>query len=132
MAETTPRDLIAYIISKLGCVHPFRISRILVLANWRALEDKGSILTRFRVQGFEAGFYIDGVKEIIEKDECFKVNEERKCIEYVCEPPRVPRETAEIIDKVLEDTKNLGDRELNRLVILDPRYRELLERGGFT
>ncbi len=131
MTEISLRDTIAYIAWKLGCVHPFRISRILVLANWKALEELGNIITRFRVQGFEAGFFVEGVKEIIEEDRCFKINEEKKCIEYLCEPPKIPIETKEIINKIVDETKNLSDRELNRLVIRDSRYRELLEKGGF-
>ncbi len=132
MAETNLRDAIAYITWKLGCIHPFRISRILVLANWKMLEKGRKPVTRFRVQGFEAGFYIEDMKEIIEEDECFKINEEKKCIEYNCRLPEIPGEVAEVFDRVLEETRNLGDRDLNRLVIGDPRYKELLEKGEFT
>jgi len=132
MTETSLRDIIAYVTWKLGCVHPFRISRILVLANWKAVEEKNKVLVGFRVQGFEAGFYVEGVKEIIEEDKCFRINEEKKCIEYICEQPRIPVEAEETINRVIEETRSLSDRELNRLVIRDPRYRELLEKGGFT
>ncbi len=132
MTETSIRDIIAYLVWRTGCIHPFRISRILVLANWRAIEERGTPIAKFGVQGFEAGFYIEGVKEIIEEDKCFKINEEKKCIEYYCQPPKIPEEHSRILDKVLEQTKNLSDRELNRLVTRDPRYRELLEKGGFT
>ncbi len=132
MTEINVRDTIAYLIWRAGCIHPFKISRILVLANWRAIEEKGSPIIKFKVQGFEAGFYIEGVKEIIKEDECFNVNEEKKCIEYTCQPPKIPEEYARILDNTLEQTRNLSDRDLNRLVTRDPRYRELLEKGGFT
>ena len=118
------RDAIAYLLWKHGCIHPYRISRILVLANWKAEEKLGKPITKFSIEGLEAGFVIPEVGEIKEKV--------KKCFEYTCsEPVNIPREYAEIIDQVYEETKNLDDISLNRLVIRDPRYKELLERGGF-
>ncbi len=137
-ATTIPlRDAIAYLLWRHKCIHPYRISRILVLANWRAEEKLGKPITRFSVEGFEAGFVIPEIGEIKEKvkkgeEKCIVPNEEKKCFEYTCnEPVNIPREYAEIIDQVYEETKNLDDVSLNRLVIRDPRYKELLERGGF-
>jgi len=36
-----------------------------------------------------------------------------------------------IVDEVLEQVRRLDEVELNRLVINDPRYQELLKKGGF-
>ena len=127
----------AYLLWRHGCVHPYRISRVLVLANWRALEKLGEPITSFTVEGFEAGFVVPEVGELKERakrgeEKCIVPNEERKCFEYRCnEPVNIPREYAEIIDEVYEETRSLDDISLNRLVIRDPRYGDLLQRGGF-
>jgi len=123
--------LVGYIVSKAGCLHPFRISRILVLVNWEALEKLGRPLAGFRIDGFEAGFYIPGFKEALEEDECFKSPEDKKCIEYVCQPPSLGEEAESIVNSIIRKTSGLSDSELNRLVVRDKRYRELLARGGF-
>lgn len=133
----TVQDLMRYMIWREGCAHPFRISRSLVLANWRALDSMGKHLTSFGVEGFEAGFAVPEIEEIRTRmregrEPCIRMNEERKCLQYVCsEPVAIPREYSEILDRVLEETRGMDDVSLNRLVIRDPRYRELLERGGF-
>jgi hydroxypyruvate isomerase len=124
--------IVRYIVWRAGCIHPFRISRILVLAGWKALERLGRPPARIPVEGFEAGFYIPGLKEAIEADKCLRINEEKRCIEYVCEPPSLDEELRSLVDQVVEETRSLGDQELNRLVIRDPRYRRLLEKGGLA
>ncbi|MDP7982365.1 MAG: hypothetical protein RAK18_04210 [Conexivisphaerales archaeon] len=133
----TVQDLMRYIIWREGCAHPFRISRSLVLANWRALAALGKIMASFGVDGFEAGFAVPEIEEIRTRmregrEPCVRMNEERKCLQYVCsEPVTIPREYSEILDHVLEETRGMDDVSLNRLVIRDPRYRELLTRRGF-
>ncbi len=122
--------IVEYIAWRTGCIHPFRASRLLILASWRASE-KGLSTPSFRVEGFEAGFYIDGFKEALENSGCFKVNEEKHCMEYTCNPPRLSQGLREIVDEVLEEYGGLSDIELNRRVVRDPRYKELLARGGF-
>lgn len=122
----------AYIVAKARCIHPFRISRVLVLANWKAMEKHRDILAEFKIQGFEAGFFIEGLKELLNKDRCFHVNEKQRCVEYVCNIPSLSELYREIIDEILEETNRLDDKELNGLVIRDKRYHELLARGGFA
>jgi len=124
------KNYAGYIVNKLGCVSPFFISRVLVLSNWKALEDMGAPLVKFRVSGFKAGFYIEGLKDILE-DECFQKNEERKCIEALCDFD-LPEDKRKIVDEILERVRSLNEVELNRLVINDPRYKEMLEKGGFS
>ncbi len=123
--------LVGYIVSKAGCLHPFRISRILVLANWKALEKLGRPLASFRIDGFEAGFYIPGFKEALEEDECFRTSEEKKCVEYICQPPSLGEKVESMVDSIIQEVSGLNDSELNKLIVRDKRYRELLARGGF-
>ncbi len=113
-------------------MHPYRLSRVLVLANWEALERIGRPVASFTVEGFEAGYSIPEIASFKEGDDpCFYPNKEKRCLEYRCQAPSLPREEAEIIDSVVERVKGLGDVELNRLVVRDKRYKELLEKGGF-
>ncbi len=123
--------LIRYISYKLGCIHPFWASRLLVLANWRNIEEKGKPIVGFKVGGFEAGFYIENFKDYLE-NQCYKKNEEKKCLEYLCDEPDLPEDVKNLIDRLIEETRDMDDTEINRLVIRDPRYRELLEKGGFS
>ena len=129
------RSAIAYILSKLGCQHPFTFSRILLLAELEALEKTGERLTSLRYVGGPGTFYIEGLKEMIESDPCFKRREGdpsrgiRGCIEYKCEPPQLPSDVRELIDNVIERVKGLSDEQLNKLVLNHPLYRRVVEAG---
>ncbi len=122
------RDALAYIAYKTGGTNPFRASRILVLANWMAMERLGRPLVRFRISGFSAGFAIEGLKDILENP-CFVRDEEKREFRWNCSPPQP--EHAEILDEAIRIAHGHDDVSLNRLVVRDPRYGELLERGGF-
>ncbi|MEB2836057.1 MAG: hypothetical protein GSR80_000069 [Desulfurococcales archaeon] len=45
---TRSRDVVAYMLQRLGCTHPFRLSRLLALAEMEALERLGRRLTDLR------------------------------------------------------------------------------------
>jgi len=124
------RKLVYYIIWKSKCIHLYRISRILVLANWNALESIGHYIIGFSINGFEAAFSIDELAGL-KSDDCININEDARCMEYTCMPPKIDDDVRKIIDDVIESTRDLDDSTLNRLVIKDKRYRELLEKGGF-
>ncbi len=130
------RELLAYIARREGCIHPFRASRALVLANWRALEELGRPLADFRVEGFEGGFSIPELEKVKDaamdgRDECLRINRDRKCVEYACGAPvELEEDLSRILDQVLDQVKGLDDVSLNRLVVRDPRYRKLLEGAG--
>ncbi len=127
---TRSRDVVAYMLQRLGCTHPFRLSRLLALAEMEALERLGRRLTDLRYVPGPGTFYIEGFKESLD-EECFHKREGdpqrgvRGCLEYTCEPPSISEEERSIIDSVIERYSKLSDEELNRMVVEDPRFRKL-------
>ncbi|OYT38339.1 MAG: hypothetical protein B6U89_06090 [Desulfurococcales archaeon ex4484_58] len=125
-------DILGYILSRTGCIHPFRISRIIGLAELLYLEEKGERLTNLKYYGFNKVFYIEGLKEVIKKNDCFVVREGdpsrgiRGCIEYVCNEPVLKGEVKEFLDKALARSADLSDEELNQLVVEHPLFSKLL------
>ena len=123
------REIISYLLSELGCSHPYHVSRILLLAEWTAEERLGRRLTSLTYHCEPYGFYIEELKPIIqslEESGCIRRREEKKCMEYVCDKPKLPEDVERILREVLEKVRGLNDVELNRLVIHDPRYRKML------
>lgn len=124
-------DLVSYILFRVGCEHPFRLSRILLLADWTAEERLGRRFTSglgYRAMGF--GFHVDGLEEVLEeleKQGRARMNLQRGCVEYLGEPPSLPPQAARILDEVIARTMNLDDLELNALVVRDPRYLKWVE-----
>ena len=125
------REIVAYILAKAGCTHPFRISRYLALAEMEWLERRGERLTNLKYVKGPGVFFIEGVKEIIEQDPCFKIHEgdpstgRRGCVEYVCGEPSLPEDVKRTIDEVIQRYSGIGDMELNKLVVDDPRFSKL-------
>ncbi len=127
MGEYEDRDYVAYVMSRLGCVHPFRISRILLLADWLSMERRGKRLTNLTYVREEFGFYIEELTDIVEEmqeQRCVVKREEKKCLEYMCGKPDIPEGDREILEEIISEIEDLDDRELNRRVLSDPRYRE--------
>jgi len=119
-------SVLGYILWRGGCLHPFRISRILALAELYYLEASGRRITSLRYVKGPGAFYIDGLKEIIESSQCFRKNEDRRCIEYVCgSEPGVSGEHRALLDRAIEEARRLGDRELNNVVISHRLYDQL-------
>ncbi len=133
MAALGLREALAYILSRTGCIHPFRASRILALAELKALERGLGRLTSARYGAGPGTFYIEGVKEAIEGDQCFAKHEgdpstgRKGCIEYRCEPPELPPEARSLLDEAIEEAKGLDDMELNRRVVEHPLFKKLVE-----
>ncbi len=121
------REVSAYITMKLGCTHPYKVSRVLVLLNWLSKERIGKEVVSLTLKGFEAAFYIEDLKEVFE-DKCFRKDEASKCFIYECNKPELPEEVIELIDELIKKVKGLSNDELNKLVIKDPRYKELIKR----
>ncbi|MCD6235971.1 MAG: hypothetical protein J7J94_03140 [Thaumarchaeota archaeon] len=128
--EALEPKIVSYIMWKLGCVHPYYVSRALLLAEWISEERSGRKLTSFTYRCQPYGFYIEELDQVIrklEEEKCARRNQGRKCIEYLCGEPEVPDHIKAILDEVLEKIKGLSQVELNRLVIHDPRYKKMLE-----
>ncbi len=125
--------IIEYIAFKSKGISPFRMSRILLLLKW-AFKEKGTDIA-FTFETLPYGFSVKEIPEIVEKDPCLskeKITLEKGrvtgVIKYVCiDPPKLDLSVKTLIDKVLEETSKLDDFELNRVVIKDKRYSEMLK-----
>ncbi len=125
-------NIVRYIISKLQCTHPFYISRILFIAESKALDTTGKRLTSLTYKGASFGFYIEELPSLIEELEkrgCIERHEEKGCIKYTCEEPDIPQEIKRVLDEAIESTATLSPRELNRLTVNNPHYKELVEKA---
>ena len=123
------RRIIEYILYKMKCVHPFRVSRILLLAEWSYNEKYREKLSNFEYVTEPFAFYVEGLKDIIDElidSGCAVLREDKKCIEYICSQPIIPEKIRVIIDEVIDRTAKLSDYELNKLVVNDDRYNSLL------
>ena len=124
-------EIVAYVLHKLGCTHPFKLSRVLALADIESMEKYGRRLTGLRYVPGPGTFYIEGLKEMFESSECFAIHKgnpetgRRGCVEYVCEPPRLGVEERRILDSVIEKYSRMDEMELNRTVVSHPLYRRL-------
>ncbi|MCE4606343.1 MAG: hypothetical protein F7B59_03310, partial [Desulfurococcales archaeon] len=79
-------------------------------------------------------FYIEGLKELVEKDSCFVKQEgdpdkgKKGCLEYTCQVNLgVGEEYLRYLDKAILEAEKLGDMELNNTVVSDPMFANLLE-----
>lgn len=117
-----------YILWRTGCVHPFRISRILALTELYYMEMHGRMMTSLKYVKGPGVFYIEGLKEMLQNDPCFTINEDRHCIEYVCsEKPSIPEEYEMFFDRVIRETSELSDNELNKRVSSHKLYDRLFK-----
>ena len=125
------REIISYIFYKSNCIHPFRVSRILLLAEWKFQEKYGKRLTNIKYIAEPYGFYSDDISVIIKELEStgiiIKKGEKKKCYEYIGKEIRIPEYIKVILDDIIESTKSLSDTQLNRLVINNPKYKVLLK-----
>ncbi len=128
------KDILAYILAKTGCIHPFRASRFIALLDLEYLKEKGTPLTGLKYVEGPGVFFIEGVKELVESDECFNKREgdpatgRKGCIEYKCAPPKLPEEIREKLDSILEKYSKLDDMKLNEIVMKDPFFKKLTAR----
>ena len=135
MIGESDKRIIAYLLSRLGCVHPFRLSRILALADLVMLEERGRRLTGLRYVPGPGTFYVEGLKELFESDPCFEVRRGdpergvRGCVAYRCEPPSLGGEERSVLDRAAREAEGLDDMELNRRVLEHPLYGRLAGEG---
>jgi len=92
------------------------------------MELTGARMTSFKYVKGPGVFYIEGLKEMLKGNQCFRVNEDRHCIEYVCEgKPSVAGEHRTLLDRAIEEASGLSDRELNNLVVTRKLYDQLFK-----
>jgi len=124
-------DAVKYILTKAGCLHPFRLSRILAQVDLRYLRENGKRLTDTVYRKAPGAFYIEGLKEEITDNPCYEKHEGdrekglRSCIEYKCEPPVIPGELARYLDEAIMEASGLDDMALNKRVVEDPLFEKL-------
>lgn len=125
------KEIVAYVMWKLGCAHPFRISRLLLLAEYSYRETYGKAFAEdltYRGAGF--GFYIEELPGIIgeyEKSGCVERDKQRRCLKFTCSPPPLPEAEKKLLDKIIDETRKLEDRQLNQLVLRNPLYSEIVK-----
>jgi len=125
------RDAVAYVLWRLGCTHPFKLSRLLAMADILSLERRGRRLTGLRYVPGPGTFYIEGLKDMFEHDPCFEPHRgdpetrRRGCVEYKCDPPRLDPEDTALLDHVIDKYGDIDEMELNRLAINHPLFPKI-------
>lgn len=125
------RDALAYVLYKMGCLHPFVASRVLALAELRLMEERGERLTELDYVRGPGVFYIEGVKEMLGDDPCFNKREgdpskkKRSCLEYRCGLPELPGEARRLLDEAIERAGSVDEMTLNDMVMKHPLYEKL-------
>ena len=131
MARTRFIDALKYVLHRAGCLHPFRASRIIALAELRSLEERGERLTDAAYVAGPGVFYIEGVKEAVEGDLCLEKRRGdpergvKGCVALHCPPPPLPVEVRRLLDWAIEEAEVLDDMELNRRVVEHPLFQRL-------
>ncbi|MEB3817048.1 MAG: SocA family protein [Desulfurococcales archaeon] len=131
LSNKEAKAFIAYILYKLGCLHPFKLSRLLALAEIESVKRRGRRLTNLKYVPGPGSFYIEGIKELFD-DKCFEKREgdPRKgikgCVRYICEPPKLPDDVAGILDYVIERYGSEDEFKLNDMVVNSDEFKRLL------
>ena len=134
------RKLIYYILKKQNDLHPFRISRILLLFEMEYIRKFGRKPTKFVYKLHPSAFYIENFPRLIEsmpfirkvkiKDEEGKPVKGFLRLENMKVEPELDAEMVQILDKIIEKTRDLSDHELNSLVVQSDFYKNLPETFG--
>ncbi|MCE4608555.1 MAG: hypothetical protein F7B61_06335 [Caldisphaeraceae archaeon] len=125
------KTLMAYVLKKTGCIHPFRLSRILAFIEIEWLKGKGERLTEIKYVRGPGTFYIEGLKETIEEDPCFNKIEgdpkigKRGCIEYRCEPSSLPKEIEGFVNEKIEKALSFEEQKLNEIIVNNELFRRI-------
>jgi hypothetical protein len=129
------KNLIYYILKKQNDLHPFRISRILLLFELEYSEKFGKKPTSFVYRLHPSAFYIENFTTFFESMpyiQKVKIKDEKgtpiKGFLRLTSPEisvEIPEEMASILDRIIEQTRKLSDHELNRLVVESEKYKKL-------
>ena len=118
----------AYILRKKNCLHPFRISRVIALAELICMEKYGKRITSAKYIGGPGVFYIDGLKEELLNSPCFEKLEDQGCIKYVCnEEINIEEDIRACINEAIKIAEKSSDIELNNIVVKHKLFPKLLE-----
>ena len=122
-------EIIKYLLSRCGGLHPFHISRILALLDLRGLEREGEKVTGLDYQKTPYAFFSNRLTEIISNLDVEKVKPEGggvgKLILRTNQDVELPGGLKEDIESVLDAVCGLTDEELNRMVVNHPLYERL-------
>ncbi len=124
------KDFYLYLLTRTGCIHPFRLSRLGALVELKYMERTGSRLTNARYVAGPGVFYIEDFKNILDLD-CVEKREGdpqkgvKGCIRSNCPHPRVDDTVKQLIEEVLKEYSSLDDFELNNAVVNHPLFNKL-------
>ncbi len=134
------KKIVYYILKHQNDIHPFRLSRILLLFEMEYARKYGEKPTNFvyRLQPYT--FFIENFTKFIEETpliEKVKITDDkgipikgflRLTSQEVDDS--LPVEMREILDRIIEETSKLDDQELNRLIVDSSDYKKLYELYG--
>ncbi len=115
--------IIRYIGSSTGCITPFKLSRILGLAEAYYMADHGERLTHLKYVCALGTFYIEGFEELVK--DCFERNPEKHCLDYKCGGVELPRNMSSYVYKAIQDLDTEDLNEINRRVLDNPFFKKL-------
>lgn len=134
------KRIVYYILKHQNEIHPFRLSRILLLFEMEYAKKYGEKPTSFvyRLQPYT--FFIEDFTKFIEETpfiEKIKITDEKgipvkgflRLINQNVDG-RIPIEMQEILDGILSETSKLDDQELNRIIVGSVDYKNLYELYG--
>ncbi len=134
------KKIVYYILKRQNEIHPFRLSRILLLFEMEYTRKYGEKPTDFvyRLQPYT--FYIENFTKFIEETPYI---EKVKIVDDKGIPIKgflkltnrkvnaeIPVEMREMLDRLIDETSKLDDQELNRFIVDSNDYRELYELYG--
>jgi hypothetical protein len=129
MSET--QEIIQYILARTGGISTFRLSRTLLLLDLEWNRAKGGKRTELHYVLYPSGFYIEefpdflenieGVEKVVDEKTNKKVFRLKSDIE-----PKISEEVGALLDRILEETKDMDDHALNQYVISREDYKKLL------
>ncbi len=118
----------AYILKRKNCLHPFKISRIIALAELICMEKYGKRITNAKYTDGPGVFYIDGLKEELLNSSYFEKLEDKGCIKYTCnEEIDIEEDVLLCLDEAIKIADKASDIELNNIVINHRLFQKLME-----
>ncbi len=133
------KEVVYYILSRKNDIHPFRLSRLLLLFEIEYSKKYGEKPLEFVYRLQPAAFYIEDFGNFLESLDGVskvKVTDENgipvKGFIHLEKPVKtnIPDHVRRLLDRILEETDSLDDQELNRLIVNSEDYRSLYEEFG--